>query len=71
MSEENVKMWKCENMQICKYENGFGGCRVLRVVASLLVSIFSTFAYSATLSFDGGDPAPVKSEKVDFVKGIS
>ena len=71
MSEENVKMWKCENMQICKYENGFGGCRVPRVVASLLVSIFSTFAYSATLSFDGGDPAPVKSEKVDFVKGIS
>ena len=76
MSKGNVKMWKCGNMKICKYENGLGVCRVPRVVAPLVASIISyfnisTFAYSATLSFDGNDPAPAKSEKVTVVKGIS
>lgn len=47
-----------------------------RPFAALVVSVIAyfhvfTIAHSATLSFDGGDPAPLKSEKVTFVKGLS
>ena len=45
----------------------------MKALAISIISCFHVFtvACSATLSFDGGDPAPLKSEKVDVVKGIS
>ena len=43
----------------------------MREILAVFIFTISAIAYSATFSFDGGDIAPLKSEKVDVVKGIS
>lgn len=43
----------------------------MREALSVFAVIVSAFAHSATISFDGGDPVPLKSENVSVVKGLS
>ena len=43
----------------------------MREALSVFAVIVSAFAHSATISFDGGDPVPLKRENVSVVKGLS